>query len=197
MEDLDESFWDNAPIIVAGLDSVPARQWLNQKVHRLTKLSSDGTVLPGAQRILIDGGTEGFKGQSRVIIPYKTACFECTLATLPRQQKFQMCTIAEVPRQPEHCIAYALEVLWEKSWKSMDGELTKFDGDNPEHAQWLFQKALERANSYGITGVTFQLTLGVAKNIIPAVASTNALIAASCATEAFKMLTGCGEPMND
>lgn len=57
--------------------------------------------------------------------------------------------------------------------------------------------AKERADEFGITGVTFQLTLGVAKNIIPAVASTNAIISASCATEAFKILTGCGVPMND
>lgn len=34
------------------------------------------------------------------------------------------------------------------------------DGDNPEHIQWVFQRAQERAAEFSITGVTYRLTQG-------------------------------------
>lgn len=48
-----------------------------------------------------------------------------------------------------------------------------------------------------LQGVTYRLVQGVVKNIIPAVASTNAVIAASCATEVFKIATSCCVPLNN
>ena len=73
----------------------------------------------------------------------------------------------------------------------------KLDGDNPEHVQWLFKTAKKRADEFQISGVTYTLTQGVVKNIIPAIASTNAIIAASCANEAFKIVTNCARYLDN
>lgn len=52
----------------------------------------------------------------------------------------------------------------------------KVDNDDPEHIQWLFDTARTRAEQYNIIGVTWSLTQGVVKRIIPAIASTNAIV---------------------
>lgn len=58
--------------------------------------------------------------------------------------------------------------------------------------KWLFEQAAARASEFGIEGVTYELTLGVSKRIIPAVAATNASIAAACCVEAVKIVSFAG-----
>ncbi|GAB1291104.1 NEDD8-activating enzyme E1 catalytic subunit [Apodemus speciosus] len=181
-------------IIVCGLDSIIARRWINGMLISLLNYE-DGVLDPSSIVPLIDGGTEGFKGNARVILPGMTACIECTLELYPPQVNFPMCTIASMPRLPEHCIEYVRMLQWPKEQPFGDG--VPLDGDDPEHIQWIFQKSVERASQYNIRGVTYRLTQGVVKRIIPAVASTNAVIAAVCATEVFKIATSAYIPLNN
>ena len=45
--------------------------------------------------------------------------------------------------------------------------------------------------------LSFKLAMGVVKNIIPAVAFTNALVSVACSKEAFKILTDCKSKLNN
>ncbi|KAM4721454.1 NEDD8-activating enzyme E1 catalytic subunit isoform 2-T2 [Rhinophrynus dorsalis] len=194
IQDYDESFYRDFHIIVCGLDSIIARRWLNGMLMSLLNYE-DGVLQQSSVIPLIDGGTEGFKGNARVILPGMSACVECTLELYPPQINFPMCTIASMPRLPEHCIEYVRILQWAK--EKPFGEGVELDGDDPEHIQWIFKNSLERAAQYNIRGVTYRLTQGVVKRIIPAVASTNAVIAAACATEVFKLATSAYMPLSN
>ncbi|TPP62550.1 UBA3 [Fasciola gigantica] len=148
----------------------------------LVVYNEDGSPDPTTVVPLVDGGTEGFKGHVLVVLYGLTGCVECSLDLYPPQVNFPLCTIAHTPRLPEHCVEYVRILLWPK--EQPFGANVTIDGDCPEHIQWIYEQSLKRAHEYGITGITLRLVQGVVKRIIPAVASTNAVIAAACATEA-------------
>uniref|UniRef100_A0A8C1GW34 NEDD8-activating enzyme E1C n=1 Tax=Cyprinus carpio TaxID=7962 RepID=A0A8C1GW34_CYPCA len=179
IQDLDESFYRQFHIVVCGLDSVVARRWMNGMLLSLL-IYEDGVLDPSSIIPLIDGGTEGFKGNARVILPGMTACIDCTLELYPPQV---------------HTGILCCNIVLNMSAYCFDGEA--LDGDDPKHIQWVYQKSLDRAAEFSITGVTYRLTQGVVKRIIPAVASTNAVIAAACATEVFKIATSAYVPLNN
>lgn len=106
VQDKDEEFYKQFKLIISGLDNIEARRWLNSLIVGLVEYDDEEEMIPSSIIPLIDGGTEGLRGQGRLILPKITACFECTLDSFPPQQAFPMCTIAETPRLPEHCIAY-------------------------------------------------------------------------------------------
>lgn len=179
IQDKDEDYYMQFNLVICGLDSIEARRWINATLVDMVDGDNPDSLKP-----LIDGGTEGFKGQSRVILPTMTSCIECQLDMHAPRAAVPLCTLATIPRQPQHCIEWAHIIKWEEERKDIT-----LDTDEPEHITWLYEKALGRAKEFGITGVTYSLTQGVVKNIIPAIASTNAIIAASCCNEAFKLLS--------
>ncbi|TFL07532.1 NEDD8 activating enzyme [Pterulicium gracile] len=187
IQDKDDDYYLQFNLVICGLDSVEARRWINATLVNLVDPENPESLKP-----LIDGGTEGFKGQSRVILPTVTSCYECSLDMLNKPTAFPICTIANTPRLPEHCIEWASVLEWPK----VHGE-KKMDTDDPEHIGWLYSVAAARAKEFKIEGVTWSLTQGVVKNIIPAIASTNAIIAASCCNEAFKIATSSAAYLNN
>jgi len=199
-------FYEHFQLIICGLDSIDARRWINSLLINLVDVDDNGKVDQQTVIPMIDGGTEGFKGQARVIIPRITSCFECSVETFPPQKTYPICTLASTPRIPEHCIQWASIVHWD-AVKPFGGEADpsnpdqvkakKIDTDNQEHMKWPYERAKERAEANNISGVTYKLTQGVVKNIIPAIASTNAVVAAACSNEAFKIAVNVSNYLNN
>ncbi|SCU82116.1 LADA_0C03092g1_1 [Lachancea dasiensis] len=179
---LEDAFLQHFTMVVCGLDSIEARRAINSQLVRLTLDSNFEKCIP-----LIDGGSDGLKGHCKVIIPGFTACFECSLGTLPVEtESYPLCTVANNPRLPEHVIEYLLTVQWIEEHAD-----ETFDHTNSEHLQWLMDRSLERATLFKIDTcklLSQRFVLGVVKNIVPSVASTNAIVAAQCCSEVSRLL---------
>jgi len=156
IQEMDLDFYRQFNIIVCGLDSIVARRWINGLIISMLEFDEhSGNVDQTSIVPLIDGGTEGFKGNARMILPGLNACIDCTLDLYPPQVTFPLCTIATTPRLPEHCIEYVRIMLWPQD--KPFGEVS-IDGDDPAHLKWIYEKSVERANEFGIQGVTYRLT---------------------------------------
>lgn len=202
IQEFDADFYSQFRVVIAGLDNIKARRWINAQLFSMVEYE-DGQPDINSIIPLIDGGTEGFKGHVRVFVPGLSSCFECSLQALPPATGYALCTLQGKPRKPEHCVAYAHKLQWPKlkflngleegQWELCDdkneGAGLVFDSDDPTHMSWMYHRALERAEQFGIEGVDYNMTMQVTKNIIPAIASTNALVSAACVAECFKILT--------
>ncbi|KAF7458304.1 NEDD8-activating enzyme E1 catalytic subunit [Cryptosporidium felis] len=149
--------------VLSALDNVEARRSLNGKI--MEEYGENGSP------IFIDGGTEGFNGHCRVIVPNLTPCYECTMDLNVAELTFPLCEIKEFPRTPLHCIAYAT-FLYEQ-----EQDIPEQNG--PQKASVIYQLALKHAESFGIQGVTLELTKQAIGAIIPTLLSTNTIIASS------------------
>lgn len=197
IQDKDASFYLQFDVIVSGLDSVEARRWLNAMVHSLLEYDPvDGSLKQESIIPLIDGGTEAMKGSVRVILPGLTACFECTIDLFPPQLRLPLCTISNKPRKFAHCLEFAAFVLWKQHNPN-----ESFDADSPVHLEWICREARERARDFGIlydaSESSCKAAQRVLKNVIPAISSTNAIIAAMCCNEVLKLILECGSTLNN
>jgi len=195
IQDMPDTFYQQFHIIISGLDSIDARRWINETLVNLVVKDGEGedwdeeSIIP-----FIDGATEGLMGNIALYRPRRSACYECNTGSLASERNFaNPCTIAATPRIPEHCIAFAMQMEWPKE----KPEGLHIDGDDPEHISWIHDRALARAKSFGIAEFDQKFTQGFVKNIIPVCASTNAIISAGAANEAFKIATQCARSINN
>ncbi|AET38954.1 NEDD8-activating protein UBA3 Ecym_3471 [Eremothecium cymbalariae DBVPG len=178
---LPPDFWSQFTAVISGLDAIEPRRHINSLLVNLTMSTNFEKCIP-----FIDGGSEGLSGHCKTIIPGINACYECSISTLaPPGQTYPLCTIANNPRLPEHIVVYILNVELPLRSAAPNCPL-----DDPQTIRWLVDRCRSRAATFGMSPDIFdeKYICGVAKNIVPSVVSTNAIIAASCCTELLKLL---------
>ena len=84
IQEFSVSFIKQFNVIIGGLDNMQARFYINKLVHDIVDFNEKGEIDENTVIPFIDGGTEGFRGQSRVIIPFKTPCLACNNIDAPR-----------------------------------------------------------------------------------------------------------------
>ncbi|CCD22671.1 NEDD8-activating protein UBA3 NDAI_0A05160 [Naumovozyma dairenensis CBS 421] len=176
-------FFKQFDFVISGLDSIIPRRFINEKLIEITRETGFETCIP-----LIDGGTEGFKGHVKTIIPGITACWECSIDTLPTSQDtVPMCTIANNPRSLEHIIEYVISKRSENEME--EGQKGEIEESSEVVIDTILKKCYERARMFNIDTIRLnkEYLLGILKEIIPAVSSTNAMIAAACCNEMLRI----------
>lgn len=177
---LPTEFWKQFTLIISGLDAIEPRRYVNALLVKLTYETNFEKCIP-----LIDGGSEGFIGYCKTIIPGINACYECSIGTLALRQTYPMCTIANRPRLPEHIVMYIMNVEYSKVGFSQQATI-----EDAEVLQWAVERCKIRAREFGMNSELFtsDYILGVVKNIVPSVSTTNAIVAAACCNEFVKLV---------
>lgn len=110
-------WWSKFDIVLSALDNADARSHVNGMCQAIGKT-------------VVESGTAGFLGQTSVIVPKKTACFDCR----PRQptKTFPVCTIRTTPSALIHCVVWAKDFLFPNLFGRENVEFVKPSED--EHA---------------------------------------------------------------
>ncbi|KAL3228990.1 NEDD8-activating enzyme E1 catalytic subunit [Nakaseomyces bracarensis] len=168
---LDAQFFSQFQFVISGLDAIAPRRYTNQILVNLTLQSNYEICIP-----FIDGGVEGLKGHVKTIVPGFTACWECSIDTLPSEEasNHPMCTVANNPRSIEHIVEYVLMI------SNPDADL-----DDYQVCENLLRECQQRAIEYNIDSSTLDIKsmAAIAKKVIPSVSTTNAIIASMCCNQ--------------
>ena len=92
VKNFDHSFVAKFDVVLSALDNIDARRHLN-RICLMAKVP------------LIEAGSTGYIGQSRVIIQDASECYDCQKKEAPKV--FPVCTIRSAPSTPVHCIQWA------------------------------------------------------------------------------------------
>ena len=91
LERLDPAIYQDADVVIGGLDSMNARLNLNAQCLRFKKP-------------LVDGGVSGYHGHIYTIFPYQNACYECNPLPVVENDEMAACTVVGIPRKRIHCV---------------------------------------------------------------------------------------------
>jgi hypothetical protein len=114
--------------------------------------------------------------------------------TFPQNnQQTAHCTLAHRPRTQAHCVEWLKHIETDKPTllKELFGEQFQgFDPDQPLHLAFVHNASRIRAQQFKIKDDWTQYdTLGWFKNPVPALGTTNAVVSALIANEAFKFVS--------
>lgn len=91
------AWWRQFDLVMSAVDNADARRYVNDVCQTLGKT-------------VIESGTAGYLGQSTVVIPRATECFDCR----PKQaaKTYPVCTIRATPSALIHCVVWAKDLLF-------------------------------------------------------------------------------------
>ncbi|CCH62446.1 hypothetical protein TBLA_0H01590 [Henningerozyma blattae CBS 6284] len=181
---LDYQFLEQFDFIISGLDSIDTRRYINNLLINFTRLNNYAKIIP-----FIDSACEGFKGHIKLIIPTITACWECTIDTLPSTNSSDdsapLCTLASRPRNLIHIIQY----VWlqqsnlNKGSPKIKQNQNQIDNDDEEDEtlpiETLLKLCKARAKEFQIDDSILSPSYieGIIKKTIPSTAPSNAMVA--------------------
>ncbi|ORZ38095.1 hypothetical protein BCR44DRAFT_1429557 [Catenaria anguillulae PL171] len=126
--DFDLAWFQSFDIVFNALDNLAARRHVN-------------LMCVAAKVPLIDAGTGGYFGQSTVIVPGETECYDCVERPTPKT--FPVCTIRSTPSAPIHCVVWAKSFLFNQLFQEETEDDVPGTHDDTENEQQVEELARE------------------------------------------------------